>query len=114
VEQLLICPKCQNSNGAADFFCRVCGYKLRGKPLSTSLLKQLSVYLISFLLPPLGLVPAIKYLRQGESKSKQIGIIAIILTVISMIISIRLLLNFMDTFNNILNGQLGTYENLFL
>lgn len=112
MDQVLICPKCQNSINTIDFFCRVCGYKLKEKPLSTSFLKQLSIYLISFLLPPLGLIPAIKYFRQDESKSKQIGIIAVIITLISVIISILLLQNFMDTFNSVLNGQSGIYENL--
>ncbi len=112
MEQLLACPKCQNYNDETDFFCRVCGYKLKEALLSTSFLKQLSIYLISFFLPPLGLIPAIKYLRQGESKSKQVGVIAMIITLISVIIQIWLLRNFMGTFNKALNGQSGTFENL--
>jgi len=110
MEQLLTCPKCQNSNNVTDFFCRICGYKLKEKPLSTSLLKQLSVYLISLLIPPLGLIPAVKYLRQDESKSKQIGMIAIIITIVSVIISIGLLSNLMNTFNKVLEGRSDIYE----
>lgn len=112
MEQLLICPKCQSSNEATDFFCRACGYKLKEKPLPTSFSKQLSIYLISFFLPPFGLIPAIKYLRQDDNKSKRVGIIAIIITLASVIISIWLLRNFMNTFSKILGGQLGTYEDI--
>ncbi|MFH0864430.1 MAG: zinc ribbon domain-containing protein [Candidatus Gottesmanbacteria bacterium] len=112
MDQALTCPKCQNSIDITDFFCGVCGYKLKEELLSTSFLKQLSIYLISFLLPPFGLIPALKYLRQDESQAKWVGIIAIILTLISAIISIWLLQNFMDTFNKVMDSQLGTYENL--
>ncbi len=35
MEQSLICPKCQNSNGVTDFFCRVCGFKLKEKLLES-------------------------------------------------------------------------------
>ena len=108
------CPKCQNNIFPTDFFCSVCGYKLKEKPLSTSFFKQLSIYLISFLLPPLGLIPAIKYIRRDERKFKLIGIIAVILTLASVILSAGLLLSFMDTLSKTLNGQLDTYENLAL
>lgn len=114
MDQLPACPKCQNSIYPTDFFCSVCGYKLKEKPLSASFLKQLSIYLISFFLPPLGLIPAIKYLRQDERKFKLIGIIAVILTFVSVILSAELLLSFMDTLTKTLNGQLDTYENLAL
>jgi len=112
MEPLLACPKCQNRSDPTDFFCRVCGEKLKGEPLSTSFLKQLSIYLISLLLPPLGLIPGIKYLRQSDHKSKQIGIMAVIITLISVIISILIFRNLLGTFSEALGGQLGTLENL--
>jgi len=110
VDQALItCPKCQTSNYNTDFFCRSCGVKLKEKPLSTSILKQFSVYLISFFLPPFGLVPGIKYLRQGDSKSKQIGIIAIVLTIVSLAVTIWLSLRIMGSVNQAVNSQLGNF-----
>ncbi|MDP2860096.1 MAG: zinc ribbon domain-containing protein [bacterium] len=114
MDQLPTCPKCQNNIYPTDFFCSVCGYKLKEVPLSASFLKQLSIYLISFLLPPLGLIPAIKYLRKDEGKFKLIGIIAVILTLVSVIASAGILLGFMDTIGKTLNGQLDVYENLTL
>ena len=111
MEELLVCPKCKSSYETTDLFCRVCGRKLKEKTLATSFSKQLSTYLISLLLPPLGLWPAIKYLRQGDIKSKQIGIIAIVITVISVIISIIVFTKFMHSFNNTLNGP-SEYDNL--
>ena len=110
MKQVLICPKCKNTYEPTDLFCRVCGQKINNKTLSVSLSKQISVYAISLLLPPFGLIPAIKYLRQGDDKSKKIGMIAIALTVISGIFSIIILKNFMDTFNSILGGQMSGYQ----
>ncbi len=104
-----VCPVCRNSIDLTDFFCRACGAKLKEKPPSISLFKQLSLYALSFLLPPFGLIPAIKYLRQEDSKSKQVGIIAIVLTVISLIVSIMLIFNFMNTYSQAITGQIGTF-----
>jgi hypothetical protein len=111
MDQILICPKCKNLVGPTDFFCPTCGFKIIGGALSPSLLKQISIYLISFLLPPFGLIPAIKYLKQGDPKSKQIGIIAIVLTLLSVIISFFILQSFMNSYNEALNGVSGGYEN---
>jgi len=114
MDQISICPKCKNNIGPTDFFCPVCGYKIVGGDASTSLFKQISVYLLSLFLPPFGLIPAIKYLKQGDDKSKKIGIVAIVLTVLSIIISFLIFKSFMSTYTktlNGLNGQSGGYEN---
>lgn len=110
----LICPHCKSNVSLLDFFCPVCGKKLKEKPLSTSLSKQLLIYLLSTLLPPLGLWPAVKYLRQPDEKSKKIGITAIILTVISIILTIWLTAGFVKSFRKQLGTQLDLYQDLGL
>jgi len=84
------CPHCNNPILPIDIFCPACGKKLKRSDLSTGIQKQIGVYLLSFFLPPFGLFPAIKYLRQADSKSKKIGVIALVLTVISILITISL------------------------
>ncbi len=106
------CPHCQSNISSTDFFCPVCGKKLKEKPLSTSTTKQILIYLLSILLPPLGIWPAIKYLRQSDEKSKKIGIAAIILTVISLVITIWLTMGFIKTFQKQLGTQLNQYQDL--
>ena len=91
-----------------DIFCPACGKKLKRSDLSTGIQKQIGVYLLSFFLPPFGLFPAIKYLRQADSKSKKIGVIALVLTVISILITISLTKLVLGTFES----QLQIYRGI--
>jgi hypothetical protein len=106
------CPECKTIISSSDYFCPNCGKKIKDKPLQTTLLKQLSIYFISFFLPPLGVWPGIKYLRQGDEKSKKIGLIAIFLTIISIVIAGWLTTNLINSFNKELNNQLNLYQGL--
>jgi hypothetical protein len=67
------------------FFCPNCGKKIHEPALSTTLLKQLGIYALSIFLPPLGLWPGIRYLRQPDKNAHIVGWIAIFLTVISIV-----------------------------
>ena len=100
------CPFCKNIVADMDYSCPTCGRKIREKPLSTSALTQIGIYLLSFLLPPLGLVPGFRYLRQNDQKRKIIGIIALILTAVSLILGTIFIVNFINTFNDIFSKQL--------
>jgi hypothetical protein len=84
----LKCPRCLTENPFENNYCLKCGFQMKAIPPSSSITKQISIYLISFFLPPFGLIPAIKYLRQSDPKLKQIGIVAIIITLISIFISV--------------------------
>jgi len=106
------CPDCKANLSESDYFCPNCGKKIKEKPLSTTLLKQLSIYFISFFLPPLGIWPGIKYLRQPDEKSKKIGLAAILLTIISIIITSWLTMNLINSLNKELNNQLNLYPGL--
>jgi len=106
------CPDCKANITLSDYFCPSCGKKIKDKPLQTTLLKQLSIYFISFFLPPLGIWPGIKYLRQPDEKSKKIGLAAILLTIISIIITSWLTMNLINSLNKELNNQLNLYPGL--
>ncbi len=107
-----ICPACGNIVPTDFAFCPKCGKQLKDAPLSTSVFTQIWIYALSVILPPLGLWPGIKYVRHSDPKAQQIGWIAIILTVLSSIITIWLTFQFLNiylnTFNETLNG-LGGY-----
>ena len=98
-----ICSNCKLPVLPEFYFCPNCGRQLRPKPISVSIAKQIGVYLFSFLLPPLGLYPGIKYIRQSDGKTKIVGWIAIILTVVSIIITIYFFSGFMNQYSKTLS-----------
>jgi len=106
------CPQCKGNISPVDYFCPACGKKLKEKPLATTFSKQLWIYLVSFFLPPFGVWPAVKYLRQPDEKSKRIGWVAIFLTIISVLITIRLTIGFISSFNKSLNSQFDLYQGM--
>lgn len=103
VDTALICPKCQLPILAEFYYCPNCGKQLHFKPISVSIAKQIGVYLLSFFLPPFGLYPGIKYIRQGDVKTKMVGWIAVILTIVSVVITIYIFQNFMQEYSRTLD-----------
>lgn len=106
------CPKCHAPIEYNDYFCKSCGVKLKDKPLSTSFFTQLKIYLFSALLPPLGLIPAIKYLHQTDSPSKKIGVMIIIITLVSLAATTWLAVIYMNSLNDTINKQMEIYKDL--
>jgi hypothetical protein len=107
-----ICPQCKGNISSSDFFCGNCGKKLKEPPLSTTLLKQILIYALSLFLPPAGVWPAVKYLRQPDEKSKRVGIIVLLLTIISIVLTIRLSKSFLNSFTQKLNTQYNFLEEI--
>lgn len=95
------CPFCKFPLLENYSFCPNCGKQLKTPEIS--LWQQISIYLISFLLPPIGLWPGIKYLKKEGKKEKTIGLTAIILTIISTIITLWLTFGFISQINQNLN-----------
>src|SRR4030042_6425343 len=112
MELQLTCPRCKKNILPSDYFCPECGGKLKSKPPSTTFLRQLTVYAISFFLPPLGFWPAIRYLRQQDAKSKKIGLVALFLTILSILLTVWLTTSFINSFNRELNNQLKLYRDI--
>jgi len=106
------CLYCRGNIVLADYFCPHCGKKLREKPLATNLARQIYIYLLSLLLPPLGLWPAIKYLRQQDEKSKKIGLAALVLTIISLLAAIWLSMGFINSLNQKFSNQFTDYQEI--
>jgi len=106
------CAYCKGNISSSDYFCPHCGKKLKEKPLSTTFGRQLLVYLLSVFLPPLGIWPAIKYLRQQDKKSKKIGLAALFLTIASIVITSWLTISFINSFRKGLDNQLNLYQGI--
>ena len=100
----LVCSGCKQPVQISWNFCPNCGNILHARPLSTSIGRQLVIYAISFFLPPFGLGYAIKYLQQEDKKTKMIGIISIVLTILSLGLLVITLKGVMDYYTKLLNS----------
>jgi len=79
-------------------------------PLSPT--KKIMVCLGSVLLPPLGIIWGIKYLKRPHRSDKLVGLAAIILTIISIVATINLTRSLFNRFNEELNQELLMLEGL--
>jgi uncharacterized membrane protein YvbJ len=102
------CAKCKIEVSEIAYFCSNCGQSLKSRPEETSIQKQILVYFISFFLAPFGLGYAFKYLSQSDKKSKTIGAISLILTILAIMAVIYIGKAFLEkeysTINLISNG----------
>lgn len=106
------CPQCHGVVRPTDYFCANCGKNLKAKPLSTSLATEIMYYAGSVLLPPLGFWWGIKYLKQDDTTSKRIGIISMVLTTISFIITSVWIVNYINKLNAQVGSQLNGLQGL--
>lgn len=74
--------------------------------LSVTVAKQIVIYLVSFFLPPFGLVWAFKYIKSDDEKAKKIGWIAVLLTTISLILIFWVSKAFIDNLTQSINNQM--------
>lgn len=74
---------------------------------STTVAKQILIYLVSFFLPPFGLGWGFKYLKSKDEKAQKIGLIAILLTIISLILTFWITKNFVNNITKSINSELN-------
>ncbi|MDE2001793.1 MAG: zinc ribbon domain-containing protein [Patescibacteria group bacterium] len=101
------CSKCKAEVLPEYYFCPNCGKKLREKPIATSALMQIGVYLVCIFLPPLGLYYTYRYFKLGTRDGVIIAWVTIILTVASLWISWVLLQDVWNTYTQYLNAYTG-------
>ncbi len=104
------CPNCHVNVKPTDYFCYNCGNNLKPTPPSINLVDQIMLYVKSLLLPPFGILWAIKYLKQNDEKSKFVGVVAIVITVISFIFTIVIFNSFVKNLNSQMNSQLDSFQ----
>ncbi len=100
------CPQCHVPVRPIDYFCYNCGATLHPKPLPVSIEKQLMLYTGSVILLPMGIVWGFRYLRQPGTKSKIVGTVCIIISIITMTYVTLFAINFINTVQDELHRQL--------
>ncbi|MEP7167245.1 MAG: zinc ribbon domain-containing protein [Candidatus Woesebacteria bacterium] len=105
-----LCPQCHQPIKSTDYFCANCGKKIKEVPPATTVMRQALLYLGSIVLPPMGIVWGIKYLKQPDQKSKLIGIVAMVLTVLSFIITTKIALDYVSQINEQVSIQMNQLQ----
>lgn len=103
-EQIVVCPVCSYQIQPEWFFCPKCGKMIREAPIVISISKQILIYLVSFFLAPFGLGWGFKYIKSKDLKVRMVGIIAIVLTILSIVLMIVWFKSFMDQYAQTLNS----------
>jgi uncharacterized membrane protein len=93
------------SAGSGSATCPQCHVVVKSLP--TSLATEIMYYAGSVLLPPLGFWWGIKYLKQSDAASKRIGIVSMILTVISFILTSIWVVDYVNKLNAMVGSQLN-------
>lgn len=101
------CPSCHTPISSEVHFCPNCGYHFAEQ---VSVGRQVWIYFVSLFLPPLGLIWVFKYIRSQNTQLKRIALIAIILTILSSLVTIWFSISLFQGIQN----QLNSYSSLGL
>lgn len=104
------CSTCHQPVQESDFFCANCGAKLKEPAPSMTLMSQVILYAGSVFIPPMGIFWSRKYFRYPDSKARKIGMIAVALTLVSLLFTIVTTLQVVNSLNAQLNSQLDVYD----
>lgn len=113
-EKPTVCPQCHNLILPGSNFCQTCGLQLHAVTQAVSIGRQIYIYAISLLLPPIGIIWTFKYFRSHNSQPKKVAYIALALTIISIVVSTWLTMGFLNNVNQQVQQQLSPYQNLGL
>ena len=100
----LTCKFCHAPISQDVFFCPTCGKKLKEPPFKFTWAKFIGNMTLTILLPPLGIYPGIKHLRQPDQTAKILGSVYIIVTIIVCVVMVKVFVDFIDNTNKMLNS----------
>lgn len=106
----VVCPKCHTAVRSTDYFCFNCGNPLQVKPPGVGIMDQVLLYCGSILLPPMGIIWGLRYLRVSDAKSRVIGLVAIALTIIVIVVSVKIAMNIVGAVNAQMGSGFGSLE----
>lgn len=104
MDEILTCPVCHIAVRPTDFFCFNCGKNLHAPPPGITPADQIKLYLGSVFLTPMGIIWGLRYLREDNQTSKIVGIIAMILSIVTLIVVTQYTVSLVNS----INSQLGT------
>jgi hypothetical protein len=112
MDDVASCPSCHIVVRPTDYFCFNCGKNLRPAQPSLSTGTIITLILGSIVLPPMGIIWAIKYLKWPDTNSKIFAVFLIILTIIELIILTQMSIIFINKINDQVNSQMQNIQGL--
>ena len=110
MDETTVCPACHVAVRPMDYFCFNCGKNLHAAPPGTAPADQIKLYLGSVFLAPMGIVWGLRYLREENRKSKIVGIVAMTLSVVTILIVVQYIVALVNTVNSQVGQQLQGIE----
>lgn len=107
----LVCKYCSLPVTPEDYFCPNCGKKLKEKPASLGVWSIIWLFVLSILLPPLGIGLTIRYIKSEDERARTLGWISLVVTVVALIVTVLVAKSAMDSLTQQINSQM---ENLSL
>ncbi len=86
------CPYCGQAIDQMYAFCPHCGKSLEILH-GIGIGKQIYIYFMSLFLPPAGIIYGMRYIKSTNTKVKTVGIVAAILTILSLGITLWIVLD---------------------
>lgn len=90
----------------------MCGKNIKEETLPIPLGSQIATYIISFLFPPIGLWPGVKYLTGKKPNGKKVGIIALIITIIATIFLVIATIQISNKISSEVDSAFKKYQNI--
>jgi uncharacterized OB-fold protein len=87
IPNVSVCPKCGFGVTPDEKFCPQCGVSLIPETV-VGIGRQIFIYSISLFLPPLGLIWFFRYFKNPDQKIRRVGMVALIVTVVSIIFTV--------------------------
>lgn len=112
MDEQILCPACHVAVRSGDYFCFNCGKNLHPAPPSMSLATQLSYFVGSLVLPPMGIIWGIRYLKSPEQKAKIFGLVLIMITVIECLVLVDVSVKAYNAINDQIQKQLPNIQGL--
>lgn len=106
----LVCKFCSLPVSDLDYYCANCGKMIKEKPVSMSFWAILWLFVLSIFLPPFGLGQTIKYIKSSNINSRILGIISLVVTILAIIITTKLAMNYFDNVTKEMNRQLQDFQ----
>ena len=102
-----VCPVCHIPVLPDYYFCYNCGKNLKPVPLSTTVIKQVGLYLGSIVLFPLGLIWGLRYIKETSLKAKLVGWVCILISIVTFAVVSMVLFTTIREVNEQVNNQLN-------